>query len=150
MEPSRELLDEQPIDQRNEQPSAIVRVEQYALPAFVWWVGGTLVLVFLAFVAREVLYILVLWGIAGLLAALAVLFVAAYRVYSELTRLYEDVQELLQSVTREPQPAAAVLPSQHSLATVPQSPQTQLSPLSPSVYDRDGVAIPFSEIFKEL
>jgi hypothetical protein len=137
MESPRELLDDQP----TEPFPVIARIERHALPAFVWWVGGGLVLSFMTFVAQETMYLLALWSMLGFAVALTLLVIAAYRVYTELLQLYTDVQEMLHSIAQATQP--------HAIAQDTQRLQTQ--PVSSSiVYDRDGVAIQFSEIFKEM
>jgi len=137
MESQREVLDDQP----TEPFPVIARIERHALPAFVWWVGGGFVLSFMTFVAQETMYLLALWGVLGFAAAVTLLVIAAYRVYTELLQVYTDVQEMLYSIAQATQP--------HAIAHDTQRLQTQ--PVSSSiVYDRDGVAIQFSEIFKEL
>jgi hypothetical protein len=140
-----ELPQEQP-----EQLSVISRVEQHALPAFIWWVGSGLVLSFVTFVASETMYLLVLWSVTGLLAALVMLFIAAYRVYSAVVEMYHDVQEMLHELAhavtdRQGLNYQAISPLVQPMTQQPMQQQSSLP-----VFDRDGVAIQFSEIFKEL
>jgi hypothetical protein len=137
MESPREVLDDQP----TEPFPVIARIERHALPAFVWWVGGGFVLSFMTFVAQETMYLLALWGVLGFAAAVTLLVIAAYRVYTELLQVFTDVQEMLYSIAQATQP--------HAIAHDTQRLQTQPVSLS-IVYDRDGVAIQFSEIFKEM
>lgn len=150
MEPPREALDEPSPELSSEPFSVIARIERYALPAFVWWAGGGLVLSFVTFVAQETIFIIVLWGIVGLTVALALLLIAAYRVYREVEQLYVDVQETLHEIAQLTQSLAQTVSQYPAIAPDAQRLQMQQVTSSTMVYDRDGVAIQFSEIFKEI
>lgn len=150
MEPSRETLDEPSLEPSFEPFSVIARIERHALPAFVWWAGGGLVLSFATFVVHETIFIVALWGVIGLAIASVILLIAAYRVYSEVVQLYADAQEMLREIAQLPQSLIASTSRHYAIAPEMQQLQSQPVASSTQTYDRDGIAIQFSEIFKEI